>query len=109
MLYSHSVDAQLEHSYRAGARFHVWPFHLALTSSLFLMLSVFVFSIATVRHWPSYLHFSRSVVNRARRFGLFIVLGYALHFPVPTFAELWTVNDGRWRAFLSVDVLQLIG
>jgi len=109
MLYGHSVDALLAHSYRAGAWFDVWTFQRGLTSSLFLLLSGFAFSIATVRHWPSHLYISRSVLNRARRFGLFIVLGYALHFPVPKFAELWTVNDGRWRAFLSVDVLQLIG
>jgi hypothetical protein len=109
MLYGHSVDALLAPSYRAGTWFDVWTFQRGLTSSLFLLLSGFAFSIATVRHWPSHLRISRSVLNRARRFSLFIVLGYALHFPVPKFAEIWTVNDARWRAFLSVDVLQLIG
>jgi len=32
-----------------------------------------------------------------------------LHFPVRRFAELATATDQQWRAFLSVDVLQLIG
>ena len=109
MLYGHSVDALLAHSYRVGTWFDIWTFQRGLTSSLFLLLSGFAFSIATVRHWSSHLRLSRSVLNRARRFTLFIVLGYALHFPVPKIAELWTVDDGRWRAFLSVDVLQLIG
>jgi uncharacterized membrane protein len=109
MLYGHAVDALLDPSYRVGSWFEVWTFQRGLTSSLFLLLSGFAFSIATVRHWPSHLHISRSVLNRARRFSLFIILGYALHFPVPQFAEIWTVNDGRWRAFISVDVLQLIG
>ena len=109
MLYGHSVDALLAHSYRVGIWFDIWTFQRGLTSSLFLLLSGFAFSIATVRHWPSHLRISRSVLNRARRFSLFVVLGYALHFPVPKIAELWTVDDGRWRAFLSVDVLQLIG
>ena len=109
MLYGHSVDALLAHSYRVGTWFEVWTFQRGLTSSLFLLLSGFAFSIATVRHWSSHLRVSRSLLNRARRFTLFIVLGYALHFPVPKVAELWTVNDYRWRAFLSVDVLQLIG
>jgi acyltransferase len=109
MLYGHSVDALLAHSYRVGTWFEVWTFQRGLTSSLFLLLSGFAFSIATVRHWPSHLRISRSVLNRARRFSLFVVLGYALHFPVPKVAELWTIDDGRWRAFLAVDVLQLIG
>ena len=109
MLYGHSVDALLAHAYRVGTWFEVWTFQRGLTSSLFLLLSGFAFSIATVRHWSSHLRISRSVLNRARRFTLFIVLGYALHFPVPKIAELWTVNDARWRSFLSVDVLQLIG
>lgn len=109
MLYGHSVDALLAHSYRVGTWFEVWTFQRGLTSSLFLLLSGFAFSIATVRHWPSHLRISRSVLNRTRRFSLFVILGYALHFPVPKAADLWTIDDAGWRAFLAVDVLQLIG
>jgi uncharacterized membrane protein len=32
-----------------------------------------------------------------------------LHFPVARFADLATASDERWRSFLAVDVLQLIG
>jgi uncharacterized membrane protein len=109
MLYGHSVDALLDHSYRVGTWFQVWTFQRGLTSSLFLLLSGFAFSIATARHWSSHLRLSRTVLNRVRRFSLFIVLGYALHFPVPKVAELWSVNDERWRSFVSIDILQLIG
>ena len=38
-----------------------------------------------------------------------MVLGYALHFPVRHVAELAVATDDRWRSFLAVDVLQLIG
>ena len=48
-------------------------------------------------------------MKRLRRFGLFVLLGYALHFPVPRFAMLADATDQQWRSFLSVDVLQLIG
>jgi uncharacterized membrane protein len=109
MLYGHAVDALLAPQYRTGIWFDVWTFQRGLTSSLFLLLSGFAFSIATVRHWSNHLRISRQVLVRARRFVGFMLLGYALHFPVPKLAELRTVADDRWRAFLAIDVLQLIG
>ena len=44
-----------------------------------------------------------------RRFSLFGLLGYALHFPVGRFVDLTYAPPERWRSFLVVDVLQLIG
>jgi hypothetical protein len=52
---------------------------------------------------------SPAVTKRLRRFALFIVLGYALHFPVGTLAEVARISPQQWRSFLAVDVLQLIG
>jgi uncharacterized membrane protein len=109
MLYGHSIDALLAPRYRTGVWFDVWTFQRGLTSSLFLLLSGFAFSVATVRHWGNHLRLSKQVFARARRFAGFVVLGYALHFPVPKLAELRAVADERWRAFLAIDVLQLIG
>src|SRR4051812_22296045 len=109
MVYGHSVDALLAQQYRAGTWFEIWQFQRGLTSCLFLMLSGFAFSIATARRWPSHVKFSPALVKRTRRFGLFVLLGYALHFPVARFADLSTATDDRWRSFLAVDVLQLIG
>jgi hypothetical protein len=109
MLYGHTVSALLAPEYRVGAWFDVWQFQRGLTSSLFLLLSGFAFSIATSRHWQSHLTVSSAVLRRVRRFILFIILGYALHFPVTRIAELATAGDERWRSFLAVDVLQLIG
>jgi len=109
MLYGHTVDALLAPAYRAGTWYDVWQFQRGLTSSLFLLLSGFAFSIATARRWSSHIRLSRSFFDRTRRFLLFVLLGYGLHFPVPTFGELSSTTDVQWRAFLAVDVLQLIG
>jgi uncharacterized membrane protein len=109
MVYGHSVDALLAQEYRAGTWFDVWQFQRGLTSCLFLLLSGFAFSIATARHWQSHAAPSLSVLRRARRFGLFVLLGYALHFPVARFADLAGATGDQWRSFLAVDVLQLIG
>ena len=109
MLYGHTVSALLAPQYRTGVWFDVWTFQRGLTSSLFLLLSGFAFSIATGRHWSLHLHLSAAAVRRLRRFGLFILLGYALHIPVARFVHLPSVGEAQWRSFLAVDVLQLIG
>ena len=109
MLYGHTVSALLAPDYQVGAWFRVWQFQRGLTSSLFLMLGGFAFSVATSRHWTSHISWSPALAKRIRRFGLFILLGYALHIPVSRLADLGNATDERWRSFLAVDVLQLIG
>jgi acyltransferase len=109
MLYGHTVSALLAPRYQTGAWFDIWIFQRGLTSTLFLLLSGFAFSIATGRHWSSHGQISPAVIRRIRRFSLFILLGYALHFPVARFVDLPYATTERWRSFLAVDVLQLIG
>jgi uncharacterized membrane protein len=109
MLYGHTVSALLAPRYQTGAWFEIWVFQRGLTSTLFLLLSGFAFSIATGRHWSVHGQISPAVIRRVRRFSLFIALGYALHFPVARFADLAYATPERWRSFLAVDVLQLIG
>jgi uncharacterized membrane protein len=109
MLYGHVLDALLAPEYRVGTWYDVWQFQRGLTSSLFLTLSGFAFSIATARHWASHLSPSGKLLKRIRRFALFILLGYALHVPVARLVDLRYAAPEQWRSFLAVDVLQLIG
>ena len=109
MLYGHTVSALLAPEYQRGTWFEVWNFQRGLTSSLFLLLSGFAFSIATSKRWTSHQSFSPAVFKRTRRFALFLLLGYAIHFPVPRFSMLTTLTEEQWRSFTQVDVLQLIG
>ena len=109
MLYGHTVSALLAPRYQTGTWFEIWVFQRGLTSTLFLLLSGFAFSIATGRHWTSHAQVSPAVFKRIRRFALFVVLGYALHFPVARFVDLSLATPDQWRSFLAVDVLQLIG
>ena len=109
MLYGHTVSALLAPRYQTGTWFDIWVFQRGLTSTLFLLLSGFAFSIATGRHWSVHGQLSPAVFKRVRRFALFILLGYALHFPVGRFVDLPYATPERWRSFLAVDVLQLIG
>jgi uncharacterized membrane protein len=109
MLYGHTVSALLAPDYQRGTWFAIWNFQRGLTSSLFLLLSGFAFSVATSRRWGAHQRLSPAVFKRIRRFGLFFLLGYAIHFPVPRFSMLTTLTDEQWRSFFQVDVLQLIG
>lgn len=109
MLYGHTVAALLAPQYQRGTWFDIWTFQRGLTSALFLLLSGFAFSVATSRHWGSHQRFSFRFLKRVSRFAVFILLGYALHFPVDRFSQLPIAGDEVWRAFLAVDVLQLIG
>ena len=109
MLYGHAIDGLLDPQYRTGTWFDVWTFQRGLTSCLFLLLSGFAFSIATARHWTLHVTPSPALLKRARRFGLFVVLGYALHFPVTQLTDLSRIPADRWETFVAVDVLQLIG
>jgi uncharacterized membrane protein len=109
MLYGHAVAALLAPEYQKGTWFEIWVFQRGLTSSLFFLLSGFAFSIATSKHWAKHGHLSTAFIRRTRRFLLFVVLGYALHFPVQRFADLASAPADRWQSFLVVDVLQLIG
>jgi uncharacterized membrane protein len=109
MLYGHTVSALLAPRYQTGTWFDIWVFQRGLTSSLFLLLSGFAFSIATGRHWTAHGTVSPALLRRVRRFSLFILLGYALHFPVARFVDLRYASAERWQSFLVVDVLQLIG
>ena len=109
MLYGHTASALLAPRYQVGRWFDIWQFQRGLTSSLFLLLGGFAFSIATSRRWTSHVRWSPALVKRIRRFGLFVLLGYALHLPASRFIDLRSVDAERWRTFFAVDVLQAIG
>lgn len=109
MLYGHAVDALLAPQFRQGLVYDAWQFQRGLTSPLFLLLSGFAFSIATVRHWAAQLTVSTALLKRARRFGLFLMLGYVLHVPVVPIWRMASAGEAQWRALFAVDVLHVIG
>ena len=109
MIAGHTVSGLLNPAYNASPWFDVWQFQRGLTSSLFLLLSGFAFSVATARHWPSHLRLSGAFLRRLRRFSFFLLLGYTLHMPVQSVRAIWHLDPVAWRGFVAVDVLQLIG
>jgi len=106
MIQGHTLDAVLVVDARAGTAFDVWWFLRGLTACMFLLLSGFSFTLATARNWSAHVHSRTVILRRWRRFGFFLFLGYALHFPMAKLGHLPGMSDERWRSFLAVDVLQ---
>jgi len=108
MLQGHTLHTVLASDLRTGTAFHIWSFLRGLTACMFLLLSGFTFTIATHRRWAKHLASFETNGRRLRRFGFFLLLGYALHFPTARLANLYGLSQERWRSFLVVDVLQCI-
>ncbi|MBI2828448.1 MAG: DUF1624 domain-containing protein [Acidobacteria bacterium] len=108
MLQGHTLHTVLASDARTGTAFYIWSFLRGLTACMFLLLSGFAFTFATRRHWVDHLTLSPTIGRRLRRFGFFLLLGYALHFPMAKLAHLYGMSEERWRSFLVVDVLQCI-
>lgn len=108
MIQGHSLNVLLAPELQANLTLDAWLFIRGLTSCLFFFLSGFAFAVATARHWDSFAAASPRFWRRLRRFGIFLLLGYALHLPVRPLQELSSLDDLGWRRFLQVDVLQTI-
>jgi acyltransferase len=108
MIQGHTLDVLLAASHREGMVFHLWLFLRGLTAPMFLLLSGFSFAISTTRHWDSYQHCSSSLWHRLRRFGSFILLGYAMHLPGRSIQAFRELDDAGWHRWLQVDILQCI-
>jgi hypothetical protein len=105
MVYGHTVSALLAPEYRGGAWYDAWVFQRGLTSSLFLLLAGFAFSVATTR---------RTRASRRRCGGG--CAGSRCSWCSATPRTFRCRNSRRFpapqrnaRSFLAVDVLQLIG
>jgi uncharacterized membrane protein len=109
MVQGHTLDVLLDPQFRTGMAFDLWLFLRGLTAPTFLFLSGFSFTLASTKHWDSYLTLSSSFYRRIRKFAFFVLLGYAMHLPVSSFGDLAGLNEAGWQSWLQVDVLQCIG
>lgn len=109
MIQGHTLDVLLQPAYQSSRWYGAWVFVRGFTAPAFLILSGFSFALVTVRLWHQHVLFSPAFWRRLQRFTFFVILGYAMHFPVHRFADLrWLGADG-WRSGLQVDILQTIG
>ncbi len=108
MVQGHTLNVLLAPVHRDNSTFDTWLFVRGLTSCLFFFLAGFAFTVATTRHWENFCRPSTRFWRRLRKFAFFLLLGYALHFPVYQVADLRTLGADGWLSFLQVDVLQMV-
>lgn len=107
MVQGHTLDALLASGYRTSAAFYAWSFGRGLTSCLFFFLAGFAFVLATYAQ-SGERRASASGRRRFCRFGLFLLVGYALHSPVASLGDIMNVTPEKWKAFVAVDALQCL-
>jgi hypothetical protein len=108
MIQGHALNVLLAPQYGAGPFFHTWVYLRGLTSCMFLMLSGFSFSLATIRRWPEFRVPGRRVYRRMARYLMLLILGYCMRFPSRSLSGLSTISPDQWQSFAIVDVLQLV-
>jgi uncharacterized membrane protein len=108
MVQGHTLAVLLAPSYADGAVFKGWLYMRGLTSCAFLLLSGFSFGLATDRHWDEYGAWTPRLRRRLVRFGIFLLLGYAMRIPVRPLSRFSELSAGQWQAFGAVDILQLV-
>jgi uncharacterized membrane protein len=109
MIQGHALDVLLAPSYRQGPVFESWLFLRGLTAPMFFTLSGISFTLSSLKYWDSYTQPTQKLFRRVRRFGFFVLLGYAMHLPVKSFHDFRYLDLPGWQGWLQVDVLQCVG
>lgn len=108
MVQGHTLHVLLSRTWQENALFETWLFLRGLTAPMFMFLSGLSFSVATMRRWDTSLALGLPLLRRLARFVSYLLIGYALHFPVRDIRRLATIDAARWQSFYIVDVLQTV-
>jgi uncharacterized membrane protein len=110
MVQGHTIDVVLAPELRTTELpvYAVWNFLRGMTAPIFMFTAgtVFTYLFHSVKK-PFKKNYR--VKKGIRRALLLIFLGYALKYPTWTIFDFSEVTAEKWRLFISVDVLQLIG
>lgn len=109
MVQGHTLDVLLTPQVQSASWYNFWLFCRGFTAPIFMTLAGFSFALATSKKWTDHIQFGSPVYKRIRRFAFFVLLGYAMRFPVHSVRDLKWVAPEHWQTFLQVDVLQTTG
>jgi surface polysaccharide O-acyltransferase-like enzyme len=110
MVQGHTIDVLLSDEFRNNDNwvFRIWQFGRGMTAPIFLLTSGTVF-IYLLRSTALPFHDNPRVAKGIKRAILLIAFGYLLRFPSRTITGIFYAPAEQWRAFYTVDALQLIG
>lgn len=109
MVLGHSMDAVLATGVRSSELFRFYDSLRGFTAPMFLTISGFAFSVATLRRWDDYHRWTPALRTRGLRAGLLLLAGYALHMPFFSFSKLLSATaPTEYARLFQVDVLQCL-
>lgn len=109
MIQGHTFDAVLSYEIRAEGWYGVHSFWHGFTAPLFLFGSGLAFGIATFRKWHHHIAWSPALAKRLRRYGLLLIIGYALHLPYFSLSRVvGGLTSKQVTVFLQSDALHVI-
>ena len=91
MVQGHTLDVLLTPSVQSAPWYNFWLFCRGYRADVH-DLAGFSFALATTKKWDAHLQINSTVLKRLRRFVFFVILGYAMRFPVHS------IRDIRWVA-----------
>lgn len=109
MVQGHTFTELLDRSVQSERWYRHHMFVHGYTAPMFLFASGLAFGYTTFRGWEANRRPGDALWKRFRRYGWLLLIGYALHLPSISIAELAHLDPARLRAWLQVDVLQHIG
>lgn len=108
MVEVHVVNGFLLPGMRAEGWFEVLNFINGLVAPSFLFISGYSFTLIAQRKWHDYLSLNSVFSRQIMRILQVLIVGYALHFPVFSFAKAVHLDSSGWNVFWNVDVLHTI-
>jgi uncharacterized membrane protein len=110
MVMGHTIDALLLNEYRSYdyLGFKLWQFARGMTAPIFLLTAGTVF-VYLLRSITLPLRDNPRVAKGVKRSLLLFAFGYLLRFPSSSIISVFSAPAEQWRAFWTVDALQLIG
>lgn len=109
MVQGHAFTELLDPSVQSERWYRHHMFVHGYTAPMFLFASGLAFGYTTFRAWEANTTPGDALWKRFRRYAWLLVIGYALHLPSISIAELGSLDAARLAAWLQVDVLQHIG
>lgn len=108
MIQVHVTNVFLEPALRAGSLFNLLNLSNGFVAPAFIFCAGGGLWIALQRKGAAYLQFDSSLWQYAKRLGVVLAWGYALHFPVFVYGNITGLTSDQWFTGLQIDVLHTI-
>lgn len=108
MIEVHVFNALIIPDFKQASWFAVLNFINGLVAPTFLFVAGMVFVVVSERKLGEFRDFGPAFRKQLGRIGLIWIVGYVLHLPVFSFAQIVETPESGWNAFYQSDILHCI-